>query len=418
MLKKSILSLVIATLSIIIGYSDAPYFYEIAPKKGDGIISLMKRYNLTIHPCNTEKFLELNGLTMKSNIHTHKKYKLPIYIYAYDKKSIRSTIKIDDWEKAVRIKKYNTFLKSKGLRRKNYMLSKYLWVPYHEVGCGVNSTITKVDKKSTITKKKDSLKNTKKVEPTIKPINKNSLYVALFGKKHAEVKIIDMSLKGEVYYVVAGHGGPDPGARCIDCPSTLCEDEYAYDISLRLARDLMQHGAKVHVIIQDANDGIRDNKYFKCDQDEKCLGKLKIPLNQKARLQQRSGAINRFYQTYLKKGISDAHQTAIFIHVDSNVDKTKRQDVYFYHKKKSKAGKKLAQNVRNTFEQKYALYQKNRGYKGTIKTRGLYVLNHTLATSVFVELANIQNKKDHEKLIRNTNRQAIANWLFEGLTKK
>jgi len=77
----------------------------------------------------------------------------------------------------------------------------------------------------------------------------------------------------------------------------------------------------------------------------------------------------------------------------------------------------VAKNIRDTFDKKYKKYQKNRGYKGTVKTRGLYVLNYTQPTSVFVELANIRNKRDHKRLLLNTNRQAVANWLYEGLIK-
>jgi len=36
---------------------------------------------------------------------------------------------------------------------------------------------------------------------------------------------------------------------------------------------------------------------------------------------------------------------------------------------------------------------------------------------VFVELANITNAADQKRLLINTNRQALANWLFEGLRK-
>ena len=58
-------------------------------------------------------------------------------------------------------------------------------------------------------------------------------------RKESMVAIKDNSLANKVYYIVAGHGGPDPGARCTDCKSTMCEDEYAYDVSLRLARELI-----------------------------------------------------------------------------------------------------------------------------------------------------------------------------------
>ncbi|MBK8153354.1 MAG: hypothetical protein IPK61_10060 [Saprospiraceae bacterium] len=67
---------------------------------------------------------------------------------------------------------------------------------------------------------------------------------------------------------------------------TLCEDEYAYDVSLRLAKKLMEEGATVHIIVQDKNDGIRDEKYLDCDEDEICATGCQIPISQKKRLRQ------------------------------------------------------------------------------------------------------------------------------------
>lgn len=397
MFRKVFFSLLAVFISLPL-FANTPEFHEVSPKSGEGIFALMRKYDLNIHPCNLQKFLDLNNLTTKSALRTGKKYKLPIYIYTYNGKSIRSTIDDFNMEKALRIKKYNESILNKGYRKTSFTTSKILWVPYHEVSCNLPSSST------------DNLSSTE--------IDKNSLYVSLFGDKYGKVKVEDLALKNKVYYIVAGHGGPDPGAMCYDCgdKKNMCEDEYAYDISLRLARDLMQHGAKVHVIIQDPNDGIRDEKYLKCDHDEKCMGKLKIPRKQKARLVQRAVEINKLYRTYKAKGIKYEDQVAIFLHVDSNSE-SKQQDVFFYHHKKSKTGKKLVKKIRDTFDKKYQQYQKGRGYKGTVKSRGLYVINYTQPTTVFVELANIRNKNDHKRLIINSNRQAIANWLFEGLTK-
>ncbi len=394
--------------------ANAPYFHDVKPDKGEGIYSLLRKYDLMIHPCNKEKFLELNNLTEKSVLLTHKSYKLPIYIYTYNGKSIRSTIDVDNWEKAVRIKKYNESILKKGARRTNYTDSKILWVPYHEIACTITETEPSI-KPSKIAPIKS---NAKPKINKIKPADKNNLYVSLFGEEYAKVKVLDKSLKNKVYYVVAGHGGPDPGAMCNDCldNKNLCEDEYAYDIALRLARDLMQHGAKVHVIIQDANDGIRDGELLKCDYDEKCMGKLKIPRRQKARLVQRAAEINRLYRGHKAQGIKYEDQVAIFLHVDSN-SASKQQDVFFYHHKKSKTGKKLVKKIRDTFQEKYDKYQAGRGYHGTVKSRGLYVINYTQPTTVFVELANIRNKNDHKRILFKENRQAVANWLFEGLTR-
>lgn len=375
-----------------------PTFHSVSPKDGDGIYALLRRYGLD-NDCDRTKFLELNKLSKTDPIHSDKDYTLPVYIYQYNGKSIRSTINDNDWDRAVRIKRYNESLKTNGLRTSTYSASKILWVPYSEIHCKeAAGTVAKSATDAVPTPaKKEALKT-----------------VDLFGSKYSKFAIEDNSLKGKVYYVVSGHGGPDPGARCLNCPSTLCEDEYAYDIALRLARNLMQHGATVHMVIQDKNDGIRDEKYLKCDRDEQSMNGEVIPLKQKARLVQRAADINRLYRKYNAEGVKE--QTAIFLHVDSNTEH-KEQDVYFYHHKKSKSGKKLAKQIRDTFKDKYAQYQKGRGYKGYVKPRGLYVLNYTQPTAVFVELANIRNTANHERLVKSVNRQALANWLYEGLIK-
>lgn len=370
-------------------------YHTVKAEKGDGIFSLLRRYQLDDHNCNRDRFLELNNMTMKDHLVVGRAYQLPVLIYTYNGTSIRTTIGIDNWDKAVRIQKYNESILAKNLRKKTYVESKVLWVPYHELHCDdalPSKKILKIAEKPT-------------------PYKGSFQHVQLFGDKHKLVELKDHDLKDRVYYIVAGHGGPDPGARCTSCKETLCEDEYAYDVSLRLARHLISHGATVHVIIQDQNDGIRDDAFLICDKDEDCLG-AKIPLSQKLRLRQRASAINKLYNNYKRKGITE--QLAIMIHVDSYTE-NRRQDVYFFHHKTSQSSKRLAESLQNTFEEKYNYYQKNRGYKGFVKARGLYMLNFTLPTSVYVELANIRNVADQERLIKPSNREALGKWLYEGM---
>ena len=57
----------------------------------------------------------------------------------------------------------------------------------------------------------------------------------LFGKKLADVPVTSNRLQGACFYVVSGHGGPDPGAIGKIGKVELHEDEYAYDVALRLA---------------------------------------------------------------------------------------------------------------------------------------------------------------------------------------
>ena len=378
-----------------------PYNFTVKAKKGDGIFSILRKYHLMDHSCSKARFLELNNLQITDHLHIGKSYKLPIKIYEYNGTSIRTTIGIDSWEQAVRIKEFNDLILKNNLRKTDYKDSNILWVPYHELHCSDAKTGKEVKEVSTT--KPNAIKKGKFKQ------------VDLFGKDHKIVEIKDNSLAGEVYYLVSGHGGPDPGAMCSkECNNSLCEDEYAYDIVLRLARYLISHGATAHVIIQDKNDGIRSEAELDCDTDETCNG-AKLPVNQKLRLRQRANAINALYKKHKKQGAKK--QVAIMIHIDSYTDKTKQQDAYFYHHKTSKSSKALAESLRNTFREKYNYYQKGRGYKGFVKTRNLYMINNTLPSSVYVELANIQNAHDRKRLVIESNREALAKWMYEGLAK-
>ena len=234
----------------------------------------------------------------------------------------------------------------------------------------------------------------------------------LFGKQLANVKVTSNRLAGACFYVVSGHGGPDPGAIGKVGRYELHEDEYAYDIALRLARNLMQEGAEVHIIIQDAKDGIRDDSYLSNSKRETCMGDA-IPLNQVQRLQQRCDKINALYRKDRK---NHSYCRAIFIHIDSR-SKGKQTDFFFYYSNKKGDSKRLANNMKDTFESKYDKHQPNRGFSGTVSGRNLYVLSHTTPASVFVELGNIQNTFDQRRLVINSNRQALAKWLMEGFLK-
>ncbi len=239
----------------------------------------------------------------------------------------------------------------------------------------------------------------------------NQKTIALLGKDYANVKVKDNQLKGAIYYLVAGHGGPDPGAMGHYANKLLCEDEYAYDVTLRLAKNLMEHGAKVHMIIADPNDGIRDGKFLAVDHDEYCYPKKEIPLNQIKRLKQRTNAVNKLYLKNRK-----AFQRAVIIHIDSR-SKRKNIDVFFYHDKRSKTGKKAANILLNTFEEQYRKHQPNRGYRGSVSKRNLYVVRKTYPTAIFIELGNINHRRDQKRFIIADNRQAVANWLTLGLLK-
>ena len=230
----------------------------------------------------------------------------------------------------------------------------------------------------------------------------------LFGKSLATYSISSHELSGATFYLVSGHGGPDPGAIGKYQGHNLHEDEYAYDIVLRLGRELLMRGAKVHFIIQDKKDGIRSGAILKNSKRETCMGKA-IPLDQVARLRQRAQQIDQ-----LAKKDKSAYKRAIFVHIDSR-GQGKQTDVFFYHAPGSKQGKRLADRMRNTLVSKYKKHQPGRGFNGTVSERGLYVLRNTQPVGVYLELGNIRNSRDQQRLVLESNRQALAKWIAEAI---
>lgn len=380
-----------------ISYANDGQYLTVKVKKGDTLYSLFSKYLLEKNTCNFNAFVKINRLKKKDVIKTGLHYKLPLKVYNYNKKSIRSTIGVNNWDIALAIQDYNKSLNNKKVKA-YYLDDNILYVPHNLVQC-FNPTKNGASKKPVANSKKKT--NT-------------SIQTDIFFGKNESLKRKSNRLKNQVYYIISGHGGPDPGAMKTKGKYHLCEDEYAYDVSLRLAKKLLVHGATVHMIIQDKNDGIRDGRYLKMDKDEVCKLKGEIPLNQVKRLKQRVSAVNILHAREKKKG-KKIHKV-ISIHVDSR-SVGLEQDVFFYHAVGSKSGKKLAHQIQDEFASKYQKYQKGRGYKGTVSARNLYVLKHTNPTAVFVELANIQNISNHRRILPADNRQALANWLFDGLTK-
>lgn len=425
--------------SLLFAQTEEPYYHRVKAEPGDYTTSLLKRYHLEEHQCNFEKFYELNGLTKESTLRQGQKYTIPVIIYRYNGKSIQTSVGFDGWEAPYRVKKYNAQILSEGLRRKKLVTSKIIWVPHHELYCTKGQTKPSVTTptpeeqplvetpKEEKPQEKDTVAATKteeRIPPTYEPISSTVLdreaamggyrKFPIFGAKDAFIPLRSNKLRGQIFYIVSGHGGPDSGAVGKRNGNQLCEDEYAYDISLRLVRKLLEHGAIAYMITRDPNDGLRDGAYLPCDQDEYCWGNYKIPRSQKNRLFQRSDAINTLYERHAKQGVTE--QTMVSIHIDSR-NTSERTDVFFYYFPGSKSGRKLAKKMQRTLGEKYKKYRKNRKYYGTVTARDLHILREVKANSVFIELGNIRNPSDQQRFVMVSNRQFLADWLFEGLTQ-
>ena len=86
-------------------------------------------------------------------------------------------------------------------------------------------------------------------------------------------------------------------------------------MALRLARNLLEHGAIAYMIIRDENDGIRSGVILKADKDEVCWKNRAIPIRQKSRLFQRSTVVNKLYDYHKQKGYKE--QYLLMLHIDS-----------------------------------------------------------------------------------------------------
>jgi len=426
MRKQTLYRYTLTSLWIILAIfaNASPYFYSVNAKKGDSIHKLLQRFEISQESCNYDKFYELNHLKSNSNIQKGKKYFLPILIYTYNGKSIRTTLQLDSWKKATRIKKYNEKIKKKGLRKMSIVDSNILWVPFNELDCITpENTDLPTTKEEIASKDVDSgnVDVNQKVDPNPEPSKEGPKKIEvtnigrtfpIFGKKHEYVPLINNKLQGKIFYIVSGHGGLDSGAIGTYGKHKLYEDEYAYDIALRLVRSLIQHGATAYMMTRDPDDGIRSEAFLANDCDEYCWNTTDIPNGQKKRLFQRSDMVNKLYSKHLKQGIKD--QTLVTIHIDSRTE-TKKTDIFFYHYPKKSESKKLANHIKNTIKKKYKKHRPGRPYYGSVTARDLHMLRETKPKGVYIELGNIRNPNDQKRFIIESNRQLIADWLFDSL---
>lgn len=428
----------------------AESYVSVKIKNGDGLYSLFRRYNLPANHCNISQFKQINRLKDVNKLLLDRTYRLPVLLLPFNGKSVSTSVPGVDKSTVARIINYNKTAYNNKLRKLPYNQSKLVWIPYHELNCASGSA----SKPSSTTARATLAVSTERSASTIKPssspvvktvnskpevIKEKETEVAgtapaftsgaeaaaggkasfrtktvpLFGADFKEIRIESDALKNKVYYLVSGHGGPDPGTMYQGQNMTLCEDEYAYDVTLRLARKLMEQGATVHMIVQDPNDGIRNNMCLAMDKDEKCITGYPLVLNQRLRLTQTTDAVNDLYRMHRKQGISDKDQVAIHIHVDSQ-HKDMRKDVYFYYQEDNTHSMEIARKIQKTLDNKYQDLA-GRNYNGTVSTRNLFVMRNTIPSTIFMELGNIQNTQDHKRLLISSNRQALAEWIYDGI---
>jgi N-acetylmuramoyl-L-alanine amidase len=247
----------------------------------------------------------------------------------------------------------------------------------------------------------------------------------------------------------AGHGGLDPGALVkIGKGKYIFEDETVYDISLRIMALLKKRNINVYPILSDPNQKKPiTNLSVKKDEDEVILVNPNYNIRSaKAGVNMRVLLINYLYQKLIhQKKVPKSNVILISIHGDALHSALSGATVYFpdyrlrvpefkknnrvYRKRKeyqksiryyfkesvqnAKSSRKFGETVIKVFKANQLNVHKSFAVRGYYYRKGIRTLPAILRyskvpVSVLVEVGNLNNRNDRNKLLKNSFRQQIA----------
>ncbi|MFT5365161.1 MAG: N-acetylmuramoyl-L-alanine amidase [Candidatus Latescibacterota bacterium] len=260
-----------------------------------------------------------------------------------------------------------------------------------------------------------------------KPIEDYQKAVALLRAFNANIdaelqsyKHKSQLLKGWRIVLDPGHGGRDPGAIVSnkdgeDRAVHVVEDEYVYDIAMRLYKKLKLEGAGVELTVISPNHHIRENLQatitFVHEQnevyhDEKTNLKNAFSVRPaSANINQRARIANRFF-----KGAQKGHTLFISVHADNSPNRPKGPLV-LYQNSKGKIdtrSRTFAQIMQKTLD--------HPGMPAQIGGRNLAVLrNNNAQAEILVEIRNVHDKGEAWALRFHSRREADADRIFQGV---
>ncbi len=222
-------------------------------------------------------------------------------------------------------------------------------------------------------------------------------------------------LLGWLVVLDPGHGGQDPGSSGRFNDQRVVEDEYVYDVALRVNRILRSMGALSFLTVQDRKTGERSLKpqeIFPDERQEAYTGTSSVVRSGTWGLNQRLAYGNTLSRTYPRH-----RQAWISIHFDVL---GKNKVIEGVRVIAPKGSDKLAQALARSFAQYHRL-RKNapiiRNGDKTYGLRNLFILNggNRISEKALIELGNFNNTTDVWRVRNPVTREAYARAIAEAL---